>query len=129
MFKLGRQEIMRISQSVISSKLRFSKNVVVFTEQGLAMLSSVLNSPRAIHVNIEIMRAFVRLRQLLSSNAGLARKLAALERNYDRKFKIVFDAIRELMAESVPVRLVPNREIGFHTIPRLKAPRLKAKKF
>lgn len=127
MFALDRDEIMRISQSVISSKLRFSKNVLAFTEQGVAMLSSLLNSPRAIQVNIEIMRAFVRLRQMLSSNASLARKLASLERKYDRKFKIVFDAIRELMTEGSPIRRA-SREIGFHTIPRLKAPRIKAKR-
>ena len=92
------------------------------------MLSSVLNSPRSIQVNIEIMRAFVRLRQLLSSNAELARKLANPERKYDRKFKIVFDAIRELMAEQTPAKAAAHREIGFHTIPRLKA-RMKARKF
>ncbi len=62
------------------------------------MLSGVLNSDRAIHVNIEIMRAFVRLRQLLSSNKELARKLAELEKKYDSQFKAVFDAIRQLMA-------------------------------
>lgn len=70
----------------------------VFTEQGVAMLSSVLNSERAVHVNIEIMRAFVNLRRMLSSNAELARKLNALENKYDAQFKIVFDTIRELMA-------------------------------
>jgi hypothetical protein len=80
-----------------------------FTEQGVAMLSSVLRSPRAIQVNIEIMRAFVRLRQLLQSNADLARKLAALEKRYDAQFKVVFDAIRELMAPPVKAR----RRIGF----------------
>ena len=64
----------------------------VFTEQGVAMLSSVLHSDRAIHVNIEIVRAFVRLRQLLATNVELARKLATLERKYDAQFKIVFDA-------------------------------------
>lgn len=68
-----------------------------FTEQGVAMLSSVLRSPRAIQVNIEIMRAFVRLRRLLATNAELSRKLAALESKYDAQFKVVFDAIRELM--------------------------------
>jgi hypothetical protein len=80
-----------------------------FTEQGVAMLSSVLNSKRAILVNIEIMRAFVRLRQLLLANADLARKLDALERKYDAQFKAVFDAIRELMAP--PAK--PKRPIGF----------------
>jgi hypothetical protein len=68
-----------------------------FTEQGVAMLSSVLRSKRAIQVNIEIMRAFVRLRRLLASHADLARKLDALERKYDAQFKVVFDTIRELM--------------------------------
>lgn len=69
----------------------------VFTEQGVAMLSSVLRSKRAIQVNVEIMRTFVRLRQLLASNEDLRRKLEALERKYDAHFKLVFDAIRELM--------------------------------
>jgi len=68
-----------------------------FTEQGVAMLSSVLGSKRAIQVNIEIMRAFVRLRRILASHADLARKLDALEKKYDAQFKVVFDAIRELM--------------------------------
>ena len=68
-----------------------------FTEQGVAMLSSVLNSPRAIAVNIAIMRAFVKLRQLLSDNEKLARKLRAMEKKYDGQFRIVFDAIREMM--------------------------------
>ena len=81
-----------------------------FTEQGVAMLSSVLHSARAVRVNIEIMRAFVQLRQMLSSNADLARKLAALEKKYDAQFKVVFDAIRELMAPPEPPR---KRPIGF----------------
>jgi len=68
-----------------------------FTEQGVAMLSSVLNSKRAVQVNIEIMRAFVNLRQMLSSNAELARRLNTLEKKYDSQFKAVFDAIRQLM--------------------------------
>ena len=82
-----------------------------FTEQGVAMLSSVLRSPRAVQVNIEIMRAFVRLRQMLASHAELARKLDALERKYDAQFKVVFDAIRQLMAPPEPK---PRRRIGFH---------------
>jgi ORF6N domain len=69
-----------------------------FTEQGVAMLSSVLRSPRAVLVNVEIMRAFVRLRQILATHADLARKLDALEQKYDAQFKVVFDAIRQLMA-------------------------------
>ena len=81
-----------------------------FTEQGVAMLSSVLRSKRAVRVNVEIMRAFVRLRQLLSTHADLARKLAAMETKYDAQFKVVFDAIRELMAPPEPPR---KRRIGF----------------
>jgi hypothetical protein len=81
-----------------------------FTEQGVAMLSSVLHSKRAVQVNIEIMRAFVRLRQMLASNAGLARKLAALEKKYDAQFRVVFDAIRELMTPPEPKK---KRPIGF----------------
>jgi len=81
-----------------------------FTEQGVAMLSGVLHSDRAVRVNIEIMRTFVRLRQMLASNADLARKLEALERKYDLRFKVVFDALRKLMSPAEPKR----REIGFH---------------
>jgi len=83
-----------------------------FTEQGVAMLSGLLNSPRAVAVNIGIMRAFVRLRQLIASNAELTRKLASLEKKYDAQFKIVFDAIRELMTPPTPPK---KGEIGFHT--------------
>ena len=81
----------------------------VFTEQGVAMLSSVLNSERSILVNIEIMRAFVKLRQLLASNSELSRRLEELENKYDRQFRVVFDAIRQLMA--TPAR--DGKEIGF----------------
>jgi len=84
-----------------------------FTEQGVAMLSTVLRSRRAIKVNIAIMRAFVKLRQLLVTHEDLARKLAALENRYDAQFKVVFDAIRELMTPPAPGR----RAIGFR--PRL----------
>ena len=80
-----------------------------FTEQGVAMLSSVLRSPRAVQVNIAIMRAFVRLRGLLASSEALARKLDALERKYDAQFKVVFDAIRQLMSPPAAGR----RMIGF----------------
>jgi len=80
-----------------------------FTEQGVAMLSSVLKSKRAVQVNIEIMRTFVRLRRILGSHAELARKLDALEKKYDAQFKVVFDAIRQLMTPPEPKR----RPIGF----------------
>lgn len=110
MFELTREEIIGISQIVTSSKVKFSKRVTAFTEQGVAMLSSVLRSKRAISVNVEIMRTFVRLRQMLASNAELARKLQALERKYDRQFRVVFDAIRQLMMPPQPER----KQIGFH---------------
>jgi hypothetical protein len=80
-----------------------------FTEQGVAMLSSVLKSRRAVRTNVEIMRAFVRLRRLIGHNRELARRLDALESKYDGQFRVVFDAIRELMAPPVP----PRRRIGF----------------
>ena len=80
-----------------------------FTEQGVAMLSSVLNSRRAILVNVEIMRTFVRLRQVLASHADLARKVERLERKYDARFRVVFEAIRKLMAIAEP----PRGRIGF----------------
>jgi hypothetical protein len=83
-----------------------------FTEQGVAMLSSVLSSPRAAQVNVEIMRTFVRLRRILSTHEDLARKLDALERKYDAQFRSVFDAIRKLMAPPAPPK---RRPIGFHT--------------
>ena len=81
----------------------------VFTEQGVAMLSSVLRSKRAVLVNVEVVRTFVRLREILSSNADLARKLAVLEGKYDRQFRVVFDAIRQLMAPPTTA----GRPIGF----------------
>jgi hypothetical protein len=85
-----------------------------FTEEGIAMLSSVLRSGRAVRVNVEIMRAFVRLRQILASHADLARKLEALEGKYDAQFKVVFDAIRQLMQKPKPEPEPPKRKIGFH---------------
>ena len=81
-----------------------------FTEQGVAMLSSVLRSKRAVQVNIMIMRAFVRLREMIASHKNLAQRFAELEKQYDAPFKVVFDAIRQLME---PVKLKPRR-IGFH---------------
>ena len=76
------------------------------------MLSTVLRSERAVHVNIEIMRAFVRLRRLLATNVALAHKLKELEKKYDQQFQIVFEAIRQLMAEPEPLK---KRRIGSHT--------------
>ncbi len=103
-------EILR-SQSVISSHWGGRRYPpYAFTEQGVAMLSSVLRSKRAVLVNIEIMRAFVRLRSMLASHAELAAKVAALEKKYDERFKVVFDAIRQLMEPPQPRR----KRIGFH---------------
>jgi len=97
------------SQFVILNRGRNIKyRPFAFTEEGVAMLSSVLKSPRAVSVNIEIMRAFVRLRQLLSTHSDLARKLAALEKKYDSQFKIVFDAIREMMTPHPGTPLCDN---------------------
>jgi len=80
-----------------------------FTEQGVAMLSSVLRSRRAVQVNIEVVRVFVRLRRMLQDHADLARKLAEIEKKYDAQFKVVFDAIRQLMTPPE----TPRRRIGF----------------
>jgi len=111
MFQLNTSEAEQlVSQNVIPHKKYFGGSLpYAFTEQGVAMLSSVLNSERAIKVNIEIMRAFVRLRRLLASHADLARKLDALEKKYDAQFKVVFDAIREMMRPPEPKK----RPIGF----------------
>lgn len=84
-----------------------------FTEQGVAMLSSVLRSPRAVEVNIAIMRTFVQLRRLMDSNRDLARRIEALERRYDEQFATVFDAIKRLIAEDEGKKSRPRRRIGF----------------
>jgi len=99
------------SQIVISNsdKIGLRHAPMAFTEQGIAMLSGLLNSERAIQVNIEIMRAFVKLRKLIDTNKELAKKIEKLESKYDRQFKIVFEAIRELIREEVK----PKRKIGF----------------
>lgn len=115
MFSLTREEIMRISQIVTSSgysrseTLKFSKSVMAFTEHGVAMLSSVLNSPRAVQVNIQIMRTFAKLREIISQHKDLAKRLDELEKKYDTQFKVVFDAIRQLMTPPEPKRM----RIGF----------------
>jgi ORF6N domain len=112
MFQLTREEVRSLRSQIATSKQgrggrRYAP--LVFTEQGIAMLSTVLNSERAIQVNIEIMRAFVRLREMIATHKDLARKLEALERRYDAQFKVVFDAIRELMAPPESKK----RKIGF----------------
>jgi hypothetical protein len=85
-----------------------------FTEQGIAMLSSVLHSPRAVEVNIAIMRTFVQLRRLMDSNRDLARKIEAMEKKYDEQFAAIFDAIKQLIAEDSARKAQPKRSIGFN---------------
>jgi hypothetical protein len=113
MFQLNKEEADFLRSQIVTLKKgrgQHSKYLpYAFTEQGVAMLSSVLRSQRAIQVNIEIMRAFIRLRQMLASHAELARKLDALEKKYDAQFKDVFEAIRQLMAPPEQKR----RAIGF----------------
>ncbi|MBU2479151.1 MAG: ORF6N domain-containing protein [Gammaproteobacteria bacterium] len=114
MFQLTTEEFQSLRSQFVTLKTGRGQHrkylPYAFTEQGVAMLSSVLHSERAIQVNIEIMRTFVKLRQLLASNVELARKLAALESKYDEQFKVVFDAIRELMTPPEPGK---KRPIGF----------------
>lgn len=114
MFQLTAAEVDQLRSQAVISRSHGGRRYLpyAFTEQGVAMLSSVLRSPRAVRVNIEIMRAFVRLRQMLQTNADLARKLSALEQKYDAQFRVVFDAIRQLMA---PPSAPPKRRIGYRT--------------
>jgi hypothetical protein len=111
MFRLTPTEVSALRSQIVISKTRGGRRSApyVFTEQGVAMLSGVLKSVRAIAVNIEIMRAFVRLRRMTTSHARLARRLDELESRYDEQFKVVFDAIRELMTS--PRRT--TRRVGF----------------
>jgi hypothetical protein len=111
MFQLNYQEV-RSSRSQIVT-LKRGQNIKylphAFTEQGVAMLSSVLRSERAIQVNVEIMRTFVLLREMIASHKDLARRLSELEMKYDAKFKSVFDAIRQLMAPPAPASRIGFR--------------------
>jgi len=109
MFSLTRKEIMNLSQFVISSKIKHAPNVFAFTQEGVAMLSSVLNSKQAIQVNIQIMRAFIALRRIGLTYAVLRRKIEEMENKYDGQFAVVFEAIKQL--------LKPPKQttaIGFH---------------
>jgi len=115
MFQLTRAELADLKSQIVISSWGGIRRAppYAFTEQGVAMPSSVLRSRRAIQVNIEIMRAFVRLRRNLASHAQLAGKLAEIEKKYDAQFKIVFDALRQLMAPPEP----RHRRIGFQSEP------------
>jgi ORF6N domain len=127
MFQLSAEEAEDLIFQIGRSKGRGGRRhrPYAFTEQGIAMLSSVLNSDRAIRVNIAIMRAFVKLRQMLETNRELARKFSELERRvgkHDQEIAAILEAIRQLMAP--PEK--PRREIGFHV--REKAPRYRVRK-
>jgi hypothetical protein len=122
MFQLTKEEAHKWWLAVNANRLRsqivtlkrgqhLKYNPHAFTEHGILMLSSVLNSERAIEVNIEIMRAFVRLRRMLLSDTELSRRLDDVEKKYDRQFKVVFDAIRKLMSPP----LGSSKEIGFRS--------------
>lgn len=114
MFQLTKEEFGFLRSQVVTSKAsgRGGRRYppYAFTEHGVSMLSSVLNSPRAIQVNIQIVRTFTKLRKMLASHADLERRIARLEKKYDAQFKIVFDAIRELM---VPPEPKNKTQIGY----------------
>ena len=122
MFVLSKQEFTNWRSQFVTSnndKMGLRYPPMAFTEQGVAMLSSVINSEGAIEVNIQIMRAFVKLREMLATHKDLARKLSALERKYDEQFRVVFDAIRALMTEEEK----SEKKIGF----KAKEPKSKYK--
>jgi len=114
MFQLSDNEFRNLKSHFVTSSWGGLRRAApyAFTEQGVAMLSSVLRSKRAVQVNINIMRAFVRLREMMAGHQDLARKLAELERKYDAQFKVVFDAIRNLME---PPATTKEKQIGFRT--------------
>ena len=114
MFQLSAEETKSLLLQTARAKGRGGRQTppYAFTEQGVAMLSSVLRSERAVQVNVQIMRAFVRMRQLLASHKGLMEKILTMEKKYDKQFKIVFEAIYQLMEEEEEK---PKRQIGFQT--------------
>jgi hypothetical protein len=111
MFQLNKHEFSNLKSQIVTSSWGGRRTPpYAFTEQGVAMLSSVLKSKRAVLVNIEIVRTFVKLRRILATHDELSRKLMSLERKYDKQFKLVFDAIRKIMAPDDPPK---QRQIGF----------------
>jgi hypothetical protein len=110
MFQLSDEETESLRSQIATSKRGGRRYLpYAFTEQGVAMLSTALNSDRAIEVNIQIMRTFVKLREMIASHKDLAQRLDELEKKYDKQFSIVFEAIRQLMAPPEPKR----KKIGF----------------
>jgi len=113
MFKLSEREHQRLRSQIVTSNARGGRRTMpyAFTEEGIAMLSSVLRSARAIAVNIEIMRAFVRLRELVDEHRDLAQRIKAMQRRYDANFDVVFEAIHDLLEP--PAK--PKRRVGYLT--------------
>ena len=114
MFQLTKEEFGNWRSQIAmsnSKKMGIRRKPYAFTEQGVAMLSSVLNSKVAIQVNIQIMRTFTRLKEIIMSHKGLQRKIEDMERKYDQQFKVVFDAIKQLL---IPPEK-PKRRMGFHS--------------
>lgn len=114
MFQLTAREFRNLRSQFVTANMRRSAPYA-FTEEGVAMLSSVLRSSRAIDVNVEIMRAFVRLRELVNEHRDLAAKIDALEKRYDANFHVVFDAIRELVKRPAQPKMPKKRRIGYLT--------------
>ena len=110
MFVLTNQEVRNLRSQIATSNRGGTRyKPMAFTEQGVAMLSTVLNSKQAIQVNIQIMRTFTRLREILAGHKDLQKKIDAMEAKYDEQFRVVFEAIRQLLAEDEK----PKRKIGF----------------
>lgn len=116
LFQLDEAEFSNLKSQIVTSSWGGLRRALpyAFTEQGVAMLSSVLRSQRAVEVNIAIMRTFVQLRRLMDSNRELARSIETLEKKYDEQFAAVFDAIKRLIADDSASRAQPKRRIGFH---------------
>lgn len=119
MFQLTNNEkdkVTNLRSQIVTSSLHGGRRTLphAFTEQGVAMLSSVLRSPRAVEVNIAIMRTFVQLRRLMDSNKLLAEKIEAMEEKYDERFRVVFDAIKQLVSDEDDRKKNSQRRIGFH---------------
>jgi hypothetical protein len=123
MFELSKKEYQSLrSQNVILKRGQHSKYLpFVFTEQGVAMLSSVLKSRRAVQVNIQIMRAFIKIRQMYIGHEDLRQKIIAMEQKYDKQFQIVFEAIKQLLEADEK----PERKIGYVKPPKSSSGRLK----
>jgi hypothetical protein len=123
MFELSKKEYQSLrSQNVILKRGQHSKYLpFVFTEQGVAMLSSVLKGDRAVHVNIQIMRAFIKMRQMYINHEDVKQKIIAMERKYDKQFQIVFEAIKQLLKEDEK----PKRKIGYVKAPKTSSAKKK----